>query len=133
MKLILLTLLAFVLFPSTSHADESLAFQLACVDAGKKVEQTDPKIEKYQASLKTLSKRYKIKESEVGDATWYFVKQLRDEGVKTSALEMMQAVVALGEDRKTNLTYAETVALQTTMIQVQHREAKAKEKATPKK
>jgi hypothetical protein len=122
MKTLLLTLFNLLLLTKFSDADDALAFQLACIDAGKKIEKNDPRIEIYQTSLASLSKIYKITESQVGDQTWYCVKHLQDKGVKISGLEIMQEIEKQGDEpvNKTDLAYMKAVAILTAMIQANH-------------
>lgn len=61
--------------------------------------------------------RFKLSETMVSDQTWAAVDSLRKQGVKTSAIEIMEGVVGLKEAQDLGVSYAEIVAMLMTIMQ----------------
>ena len=85
------------------------AYQLACIDAGKRISEADKRISKYQKAIDILEERYGLTETEIGDKTYFVVNKLKKKKIKTSVLEMLEAMVKLKEAKELGMSYDETI------------------------
>lgn len=114
--LILITIL--VAFASLVRADIKPAYMLVCLDArDRDIPESDPRVSRYQKAIDALEKSFKISEKMISDQTWVVVESLRKQGVKTSAIEIMEGVVGMKEAEKLGVSYAEIVATLMTLMQ----------------
>ena len=99
-------------------ADPTPAYMLVCLDNDERgISGSDPRIPRYQRAIDLLGTRFKISEKMISDQTWVAVESLRKQGVKTSAIEIMEGVVGMKEAEQLGVSYAEIVAMLMTIMQ----------------
>jgi hypothetical protein len=99
-------------------ADPTPAYMLVCLDTGERgISDSDSRIARYQQAIDLIGTRFKISEKMISDQTWVAVESLRKQGVKTSAIEIMEGVVGMKEAEQLGISYAEIVATLMTLMQ----------------
>lgn len=102
----------------TSQANHTPAYMLVCLDNGERgISGSDLRIARYQRAIDTVKDRFKIPENMVSDQTWVAVESLRKQGVKTSAIEIMEGVIGMKNAQELGVSYAEIVAMLMTIMQ----------------
>lgn len=96
---------------SCCFAENKSAYQLACIDAGKVINNTDSRIQQYDKHLKKISKLFNVTEKEIGDMTFVMTKRLKERKIKTSIIEMLAAMSQQSEAAELGLSYSESIAL----------------------
>jgi hypothetical protein len=98
-------------------AEPKPAYMLVCLDANERgISESDPRIARYQRAIDVLEDRFGISEKMIGDQTWVAVDTLRKKGVKTSVIDVMEAVVDIKEADELGVSYAEVLTMLMTIM-----------------
>lgn len=96
---------------NSSSAKDSVAYKLASIDANEHLNHDDRRIPQYKDALNSLTARFKLSETDIGDKTVFIVKKLKRNQINSSVLEIMQAVISMKESSDLGMSYDETLVI----------------------
>lgn len=90
---------------------DSIAYQLATINAGQPISPSDPNIEKFENLIAALSSKYVEDKERIANITVKSHGMLKKEGISTSLLEIMDGMNQLVSERDTINKYPEFMAI----------------------
>jgi hypothetical protein len=99
----------------TTHARESLEYQLATINAGGYVSRNHITVARFRSLLSQLSSTYIEKEQQIADMSVKAQQLLRKDGVAESLLNIMEGMNQIFTRKIENQKYAEYIAAYITL------------------
>lgn len=109
-------ILPFALFSVQAHAaGESIEYQLACINAGRRVAQDDITVARFRSLLRQLSHTFVEDPQQIADMSVKGLQMLKQDGISESLLNIMEGMNQLFSTKVANQKYAELIAAYLTL------------------
>jgi hypothetical protein len=112
---------AFLILPfalssiQTDAAGESIEYQLACINAGRRIAQDDITVARFRSLLGQLSDTFVENKQQIADMSIKGLQMLKQDGISESLLNIMEGMNQLFSTRVENQKYAEYIAAYLTL------------------
>lgn len=111
-----LLILPFSLFSVQAHAaGETIEYQLACINAGHRVDQDDITIARFRSLFRQLSDTFVENQQQIADMSVKSLQILKQDGISESLLNIMEGMNQLFSTKVSNQKYAEYIAAYLTL------------------
>ena len=111
-----LLILSLALFTIQAHASgESIEYQLACVNAGRRVAQDDITVARFRSLLRQLSDTFVENQQQIADMSVKGLQMLKQDGISESLLNIMEGMNQLFSTKVENQKYAEFISAYLTL------------------
>jgi len=99
-----------------THAEgETIEYKLACIDAGRRVDQDDIKVARFRSILRQLSETFVEDRQQIADMSVKGQQMLKQEGISETLLNIMEGMNQLFSTTVANQKYAEYITAYLTL------------------
>lgn len=108
MRILIFTAILLVNSSFAQNKNESVATQLSVIDNGAYVGSKSQIVSKYKIVLSSLTKKFKLKEIEIGDQSAYTKQTLSEEyGIEEAILNIMEGLDEISDNKMGKTKYSE--------------------------